>query len=158
MLVKMMNGSIEVDSQMGSGSTFRVTLHNVETAETDAPTEIQSQEPDLDRGTEPDGSTWSPASLDSDVRAHLPELARELDGYRDTCSELAGTMSINEIDTFAESIKALAESYEYPPAAEWADELATQSSLFDTVAIEKTLSRFEQLVEEIRTMSAETDS
>jgi len=61
---------------------------------------------------------WSPGSLSPDELARLPELVDLLEGeLRTEWEALRATMTINEIEDFANRMQTLGKEYGYPPLA-----------------------------------------
>lgn len=89
--------------------------------------------------------TWDAAQVDAKTQAGSAQLLNELSQKRDRCKDLEETMTINEIDSFAEEIKELGHQYAYPPVSGWAEEVLSQSSTFDMDGLVRSLNGFESL-------------
>ena len=91
---------------------------------------------------------WSAGDLSPETRARLPELEQVLVQEQDSCRGLAHTLTINEVEAFADRMRQTAESFEYPPLLSWSERLLTQTAEFDMDGIAQTLGSFDALVEE----------
>jgi CheY-like chemotaxis protein len=94
---------------------------------------------------------WSPGSLSPDELARLPELVDLLEGeLRTEWEALRATMTINEIEDFANRMQTLGKEYGYPPLASWGESMQTQASMFQLDALPRTMAEYPQLIERIR--------
>ena len=83
----------------------------------------------------------------------LPKLVSELEAYLDRVEELKATLTINEIEDFANEILSLGESTEYHPLSDWARRLLDAASMFEMDAISTELGAFSAQIEDIRQAS-----
>ena len=84
------------------------------------------------------------------VIAKLPELAEKLEAKEGECEQLALTLTINDIEIFAQEVKALGEGYEYPLAVKWGETLEGQAGMFDLDEMSKTLGESDMLIADLR--------
>ncbi len=87
-----------------------------------------------------------PEQLDDEVLARLPELAAKLKERRATARELATTLTINDIEEFAEEMKDFGERFGYPPLVSWSEKLTDAAGMFDMDAMTATLNTYEDLI------------
>jgi HPt (histidine-containing phosphotransfer) domain-containing protein len=92
--------------------------------------------------------------LGDDVLARLPGLIQTLEGKRDTATELAGTMTIDEIEGFAAEMRRLGEESGYTPLARWAGKLGEAAAGFDMDGMAGGLGGFASLIDEARERQA----
>jgi CheY-like chemotaxis protein len=81
--------------------------------------------------------------------AELVELLRSV--YQKRIVELNSSGAV-QVDTFieiAEQLLEIAQQYHYSPLYEWANTLKTQSELFDLASLPKTLSCFDDLIDNL---------
>ncbi len=84
--------------------------------------------------------------LDAAVVAGFPELLEKLGEIMTTWEEVSSTMTINEIEEFADKVKMLGEEYGYPPLALWGEGLVEQAGMFELDGMAKTLARYPDLI------------
>ncbi|MDY6992025.1 MAG: PAS domain S-box protein, partial [Pseudomonadota bacterium] len=90
----------------------------------------------------PTATMMSP-TLATEIFAHLPQLAQRLEQETQVqWQQVSHTLTINEIEQFAEQVKALGQNYHYPPLIHWGQQLLIQSNLFDIQALSKLLAEF----------------
>jgi len=95
----------------------------------------------------PLSQTLSPETLEA-----LPELADILENNIQRCKEIADILTINEIEDFANEMRALGEKYQYPPLSQWAEDLESQAMNFEMEALAQTLDKFEQIIKNIKAL------
>jgi len=150
-LLGLMDGRIWLDSQEGVGTTVHVVLDGVGVADATTLGEMQAE-------TEPGRVTDSPAEasqlsmdgLDRAARTRLPAVIDELESRRATCSELAQTLTINDVEGFASELRALADENGIAPLAEWSGRLGQQASTFDMDGMADTLKGYGDLMAALR--------
>jgi len=86
-------------------------------------------------------------SLPFEIRYRLAWDEGEL---RTEWERLRETMTINEIEEFADRMQILGGEYGYPPLASWGENLQTQASMFQLDALPKTMDGYLQLIESIK--------
>ncbi len=78
------------------------------------------------------------------------ELLATLNGYLKTCDELEKTLTINEIEEFAELMLSIGNEYNWDAMSHWARTLKDQAELFEIEELEKTLRKYSQLIDSIK--------
>jgi len=151
--VSEMGGSVHVESEVGVGSTFRVALVGVSIKSEGTLVEEPAQETSKGSAEDPERSVWAVTDMDEETRAKLPDLLERLQEMTNTCEQLAHTLTINEVEEFAESVVRLGEAYQVPPVVIWGQGLADQAAMFDMDGMPKTLGSFVGLVENVREIS-----
>ena len=154
--VAEMKGEIQAESQVGVGSTFRVTLGRLRVVE-ESTVEGLALEATPGRAEEAEGEApdWRPTDLSEAARSRLPELVGQLEEMSAACDVLSHTLTINDVDAFADEVARLGEAGELPPVAEWGHRLAEQVEVFDMDGMRRTLESFAGLLHEIRAIPTE---
>ena len=78
------------------------------------------------------------------------ELVVELEGQHAVWEKLSETLSMNDIEDFANQIKNLGDQYDYAPLTLWAEKLAEQASLFDLDNMAKTLEHYPECIQNLK--------
>jgi len=151
-LIQMMGGEITLNSRLGSGTSFRITLPSVsvvaDTMEMDfgeghhmrsaAAAEQHSDEPVTGMSQEAE-STVSP----EDLRALYSDLSgRELLRWE----RLKRTYIMHEIESFATDLRKRAEIAHYQPLIDWSDRLVREVRSFDMERLPLTLEEFPRIL------------
>ncbi|MBT3601732.1 MAG: hypothetical protein HN521_01590, partial [Candidatus Latescibacteria bacterium] len=77
------------------------------------------------------------------IQAEIPsELGVALEKQKSVWEELSQTLSINDIEDYANQMKVLGNKYEYIPLVQWAEKLAEQTSSFDLDQMAETLVEY----------------
>lgn len=145
-LVGMMGGHVNVQSEPGVGSTFQVVIEGVEVVSSADLGDIESNL-EQSGGMVETVEAWSPANLTDDARARLPLLVDFMKSQVETCGDLSFTLTLNEIDAFAQTMIEHGDSHDYPPLRAWATRLARQSDAFDMDGVAESLKIYSQLVD-----------
>jgi len=82
----------------------------------------------------------------------LPQLVEDLAEQHETWEQLVSTLTINEIEDFAERIRKMGQVHSYDPLVQWATELAEQTALFNMEGAEEILRSLPAIEEELRTI------
>ena len=85
--------------------------------------------------------------------AQLPDLIKQLEMRRSDSDALSQTLTINEIEIFANEMKMLGDQTGYPPLSQWANQLIVQATTFDMDGIVQTLDGYADLLSEARTLA-----
>lgn len=146
-LVEMLNGEVSVTSQLGKGSVFRAMFKDVQVADNDQATDPLST---------PEIKPVSPSSTDDrlpgEVRIRLPELIKELnETLMPKWVELEELFFIDDVERFSADLDAIASKYPYPPLTSYNRDLVKHVSNNNIDGIESLLSRFPDLVDQIKT-------
>ena len=75
------------------------------------------------------------------------ELVAELKKQMPVWEELSQTLSMNEIEDFANHIKELGQKYVYASLVQWSDKLAEQASMFDLDNLQDTLMGYTEFID-----------
>ena len=113
--------------------------------------ETGSQGPSPSREEEP--KAWSLEALDAEARARLPELVEILESRQETCETLRNTMSINDIEDFANLNRETGTEYRYPPLLFWGERLGGQAEMFDLEGLSATLASYPDLIQNIKSIT-----
>jgi signal transduction histidine kinase len=154
-LVQIMNGEISVQSEKGQGSTFRVTLKNVDAAK--APkaeypgtgeTTVLTSSPGIEVKEQ---KTISDSTISPEDRAKLPELLAILQNREITrqWEKLSMILIIDEIENFAMEMKKLDQTYHTGLLSDWADRLLNRLKTYNVPKIQETLSYFPKVIKDI---------
>jgi signal transduction histidine kinase len=147
-IIEAMAGTITVTSQVGVGSTFRISLNGVRVVDRQTIGEAADAHAGETADEEPSSSdATAKDDLSPDDRARLAEV---LSQEKQSCSELAKTLSINEVEVFAARIQEIGQRFEHPPVVAWGEALLGQVDGFDIEGMTETLQAFDSLVEKVR--------
>ena len=81
----------------------------------------------------------------------LPELLDILDQQKESVlKDLVETLTINDIEKFAQAIQDSAQDHNYPPLIKWGKQLGEYAGLFDMDAMSKTLEYFPNIIQDIK--------
>jgi len=80
------------------------------------------------------------------------ELLVALEQQKPAWEELSQTLSINDIEDFANQIQELGQTYEYTALTQWAKKLSEQAAMFDLDNMEKSLEHFPGCIETLQRM------
>lgn len=69
--------------------------------------------------------------------------------YKEQWKELKETLTIDEIEYFAQTIMSLAIEHKYLPLKKWGSQLSNQASMFEIDAMTLTLEKFPEILKEI---------
>ena len=101
--------------------------------------------------TEPASKTegWTLEAMPPERRSRMPELALALKGLSQTWEELSATLTINDIDEFAQRVGNLGEEYGHEDLVRWSSQLSRQAVGFDVDRMTATLSEFPDRLRQI---------
>ncbi len=145
-LVEIMQGNVTVSSEEGVGSTFQVSLPGIEVVDSTRLGDLEAEMEIIAEGAQ--AEAWSPGQMSSAAREKLPELVSVLKGQQTTSEQLAETLTINEVEAFADLMKATGGRHEYQPLLEWSQKLARQSAAFDMDGLSESLKEFRSIIQE----------
>ncbi|MFC1555149.1 ATP-binding protein [candidate division KSB1 bacterium] len=81
---------------------------------------------------------------------NLPELLKKLKSdYEPLWIELKETLTIDEIEEFAQNIKELGQKHQYGKIVNWGNQLENQAGMFDIDAMTNTLGEFPDIIKDI---------
>ena len=116
--------------------------HQIEDALSEAP-EISAES----------AEAFDPDTLSPETVKRLPDLASHLETQKETWEELSKTLTINEVEEFANQIKEAGIEYGYPPVIAWGDRLAGQAGMFDMDGMAKSLEAFPKLIRNTQSLA-----
>ncbi|MFC1564751.1 ATP-binding protein, partial [candidate division KSB1 bacterium] len=88
--------------------------------------------------------------ITSDANENLPELLKKLKSdYEPIWNELKDTLTINEIEEFAQNIKELGRLYNHGMIFKWGTTLENQAGMFDIEALTNTITEFPEIIKDI---------
>jgi CheY-like chemotaxis protein len=103
--------------------------------------------------TRPDTSAATPMAATSEAAAATdgagsapPEVVRALESEQEAWRALVETLTITDIEEFAQRLQAVAGEHGWDPLAEWAARLEGQASSFDLGSLPTTLGEYERLL------------
>ncbi len=131
-LVEMMGGRVDVTSEVGVGSSFKVTVQSVEVIDPSTVAELEAGD---DASTAELTEAWASEDLTDEARRRLPDLLSFLEAQTTTCEELTSTLTINEVEHFASAMTEKGAEHHYPPLTVWATRLSRQAETFDMVGL-----------------------
>lgn len=127
-LVKRMGGEVELDSDEGRGSTFTIRLSGLAPAVPSTAARPEFVAPPPDSGaTGPEPATIPGRS----VGERPAQLAAWLDTRAEEASQMAETLTINDVEAFAEQVRQRAGQHDSELVRSWAEDLRQQVALFD---------------------------
>lgn len=162
-LVALMNGTIDVESELGRGTTFRLRLNQLEISDQRVATTHYMTRPvhsdavgrELLETAPKSPDAVSPAVAvkpDAATLATLAEVADALEGRRPAWMELRATMTINDIETFGRAMTTLGAEYGYAPLTAWGERVASQATTFDMEGLHETLGQYPAIIEGIQAL------
>ncbi len=90
--------------------------------------------------------------LDGETLLKLPELIRRLEAELPAWEALCRTLTINDIEAFADQMRALGEENNYGPLSAWGEQLGLQAGLFDLAAISAKLEGYPELIGQMQAL------
>jgi signal transduction histidine kinase len=152
-LLDAMGGQISVTSQVGTGSTFHIILNEVSVVDgTPIGDQTRERSTDDSLASSEESAVWSPESLTEAAREALPDLLAKMEEREATVASLAKTLTINEVDDFANWLQDLGNSCELTPVVQWADSLADQTAMFEIDRMGETLKSYPVLLDKVRSL------
>jgi response regulator RpfG family c-di-GMP phosphodiesterase len=108
----------------------------------------------LPRELEPE--TNGTLGFDRAILKRLPDLLGIMEGeLSDLWEEISDTLTINDVEEFSKKIRKLGLDYQYPPLYQWAEELYSQTMIFDVEALPRTLERYPDIRQGIQRLIKE---
>ena len=90
--------------------------------------------------------------LDGETLLKLPELIRRLEAEQPAWEALCRTLTINDIEAFADQMRTLGVENNYGPLSAWGEQLGLQVGLFDLVAISAKLEAYPEIIGQMQTL------
>lgn len=109
---------------------------------------VVSQEPKLE--TDLDAPEHQAEQVLEETLSKLGVLQETLLSYKEQVDELAQTLTINDVEAFAEDMQTLGKDYQYDPVLQWGELLLHQVHTFDMENMAKTLNQYDRLIEGIQ--------
>ena len=94
--------------------------------------------------------------LTPEQRARLPELLAVLEATRETWESVSATLTINEVEDFANEVQRLATEYGYSPLSQWAQRVVTQATTFDMQGMAGSMPEYLDLLEQLTATTGST--
>ena len=88
-----------------------------------------------------DETTFDPATI-----ANLPALLEALEAENDRVKNLSSTLTIKEIEEFADEMKTLAVNHHFELLGRWSEEMADAAGMFDLDAMSEKLQAYSRLI------------
>nr|WP_320191798.1 two-component regulator propeller domain-containing protein [uncultured Desulfobacter sp.] len=154
-IVEAMGGTIDVESTPEKGSCFQVTIPNVKRG--DMKRKPQPCETIMAESTdkmERRNLSFSPALNYTPMsQKKLKELLDQLnDDMLGRWEYLNKTMIISNVETFAQEIVELGQTYDYAPLHLWGQAVAKQAQTFDMASLPNTLKCFPRVIEQLSSL------
>ncbi|MCZ7555815.1 MAG: ATP-binding protein [Bacteroidia bacterium] len=155
-LVRMMHGHIDVRSEVGKGSTFRVLLPDVEIASDSGAqrTDTVSDQGETVAEALPQPST---VMLDDDLAACSAMLERIESKHYETWEQIRSRFVLQEIERFALTIQAVGEELGCRFFEDWTNTLLREVNSFDMDNLPHTLQSFEQEYRKLRQLATRSN-
>jgi signal transduction histidine kinase len=157
-LLDIMGGTLHVESTVGQGSRFRVSLPGVPVASAQALCTVGRVEVS---GRADGGGALTAcvtANLQADAVARLPEAVRVLDDeFRPRWRAIRQALVLDEVIAFGERLGEMAATYSLPGLAAYGRQLCDQARRYDILALETLLAAFPGLLEELHAYAARHD-
>jgi CheY-like chemotaxis protein len=90
--------------------------------------------------------------LDGETLLKLPELIRRLEAERPAWEALCRTLTINDIEAFADQMRTLGVENNYGPLSAWGEQLGLQAGMFDLVAISAKLEAYPEIIGQMKAL------
>lgn len=141
-LVQMMKGDIQVESEPGKGSTFKILLENVEVGD------FVSEKPKI---VKPQQKPIIKEEINTQLNhTILDELLKELSNEQTFWLQLMETLTINEIEEFAERLSKIGNRVSYQPVIRFSRDLKKGIYHFDIEYLENVLKGYPKLMSDIK--------
>jgi hypothetical protein len=148
-LLKMMNGQISIESQVGVGSIFKITLQNIEFL-------VPKIAPKKNPTVKTKMITFTDSKIDDKLSEQISNitditlLIKELESIKPLLQDMLGVIEIDVVERFAEQIIILGNIHNSKYLTSYAHKLLEFSQSFDIVNIEKYLAKFPNILNEIK--------
>jgi two-component system, sensor histidine kinase and response regulator len=152
-LVRMMHGHIDVRSEVGKGSTFRVLLPDVAIAAEGGVRRITMES---EQGESVMRTIEAPMMINDDIAACRAMLERVESKHYGTWKQIRSRFVLQEIERFAHTIRSEGDETGCRFFDEWTNTLLREVSSFDMDNLPHTLQSFEQEYRKLRELAART--
>lgn len=162
-LVQMMDGEIKLQSRLGIGTTFRVTLPAVLVASEHEAIDFGKAAAESASDDAFGGSEDEDRLPDGNIISSSPELLRALHHELVTFElprweRSKRTYLMHEIESFATDLHDKAEKASYTPLMEWGDRLMREARSFDMERLPITLDEFPRLLDVLNNLGNEAEA
>ena len=134
-LINMMNGHISIQSKVGVGSVFEITLRDVKVSDVVKPVKMDNEIKILTEKNEND------TYICFQIEKH-PKLINSLEQFFPCCENYGGALDLEEIEKFGEILKVLAKKYHIASLYVYGEKLCELVQNFDIVQIRVFLKLF----------------
>jgi signal transduction histidine kinase/ligand-binding sensor domain-containing protein len=152
-LVRMMHGHIDVRSEVGKGSTFRVLLPEVAVSSGGGAPRV-AVEADQEAGEAGMHAPQATAMITDDIAACRAMIEKIESKHYGTWEQIRSRFVLQEIERFAHTIRSTGEEVGCRFFEEWTNTLLREVSSFDMDNLPHTLQSFEQEYRKLRELAA----
>jgi len=170
-LVRVMNGTLTVESELGKGSVFKLVIENIRSKERsesrasnlsdtepgywssvgDVPGQALEQGDNREPPYVADLRLSKSTSLITDEEnlsaiKDIPGLIAAMGAERESVSAIISVCAINEIESAGKMMKRIAENHECAALDRWSNELIDAAQKFDLDAVANALPRYDLLI------------
>jgi extradiol dioxygenase family protein len=92
--------------------------------------------------------------MDSDAVGKLPALVDYLNDQKPRWEALQSTLTINEVEEFAEDMANQGTTYGYAPLVRWANQLHHHVTMFEMDELAESMKRFPEVLSEMVAISS----
>ncbi|MCB2204157.1 hypothetical protein KQI65_05360 [bacterium] len=175
-LIDIMQGSIQLQSKVGQGSTFRIRIPDIRFPEEEAEQEarregdaerdaasarpatvytedvrqVTAMDSTQDNSRQPDSAEHTEETISEPRRLELSAFLQQL-RHEDLplWQDVSRSYHIQQMEQFAQHVHDAASSFAYTPLVEWSGTLLAQVKRFDMEHIPRTLEKFPDLLENL---------
>ena len=142
-LIELMNGEISIQSQVGLGSIFEITLRDVKVSRDKAC--LVSTERQNNAGCRDKACLVSTVEIEK-----LPELLEKLDNFLPILDNFTGALDLEKVEEFGNEINMLAKEYNVGYLVDYGDKLCELAQNFEVVQIRSLLKKFPEIKKNLR--------
>ena len=155
-LLEIMGGEIHVESKLGQGSVFRVTLPDIKCAEgasqeqrRTSPRPTEQNALHIDDAEIPEGVPYE-EELTPERRRRLCHLLETLEKeFHQRWEKVSRNYHIQEMEALAADVQSAATTARYAPLIQWSARLLRETANFDMERIPRTLEQFAVHVQQL---------
>ena len=155
LIAETQKGTVDLETSEAHGTTIAFSFPIADIASSAVKEVIEGSDAALDAisQTTESGKAWSPRELTPEQLAQIPELCKLLESQKGNWETLSATLSINEMEDFANGMKELGEEYGYQPLVDWGENLALQVSMSELESMSKTLGEFPGILKKVESIT-----